>query len=61
MECGHPLAPDEIAIYRRMVNRGAERFLCMDCLARHFRCPRALIEEKIEHFRRIGCTLFAPK
>ncbi len=58
--CGQTLSADEIAIYRRMVNRGAETFLCIPCLAEHFQVSEALIFEKIEHFRAMGCTLFAP-
>lgn len=58
--CGHELLPDEIAVYRKLVNRGATQFCCIDCLAAHFHCPRALIEQKIEEFRAMGCMLFAP-
>lgn len=58
--CGQVLSADEIAIYRRMVNRGADAFLCIPCLAKHFHVPESLIFEKIEHFRAMGCTLFAP-
>lgn len=58
--CGHVLSTDEIAIYRRMVNRGADAFLCIPCLAEHFHVPASLIFEKIEHFRAMGCTLFPP-
>ena len=56
--CGKRLTHDEAAVYRRLVNRGAGEFLCMDCLAAHFRCPRTLIEEKIAYFKSTGCTLF---
>ena len=61
MECGRELTADEIAIYKRMVNRGAENFLCVSCLARHYKIPEELIYEKIEHFRAMGCALFPPK
>ena len=58
--CGRVLSPDEEAIYKRLVNRGATEFLCKACLAAHLGCPPARIEEKIRHFRAMGCTLFAP-
>lgn len=58
MQCGKTLTRDETAIYRRLINRGAQEYLCIDCLASHFKCPRAMIEQKIEHFKSIGCTLF---
>ena len=38
--CGAPLGGDDIAIYRKLVYRGAEDFLCIACLADYFRCPR---------------------
>lgn len=58
MECGKPLARDEIAIYRKLVNRGATRFSCISCLARHFRVSEELIRQKIVECRQRGCTLF---
>ena len=40
--CGAPLHDDDIAIYRKLVYRGAEDFLCIQCLADYFKCPRKL-------------------
>ena len=59
-QCGRGLTGDEVGIYKRMVNRGATEFLCKACLAAHFGCTVAQIDEKIEHFRAMGCALFAP-
>ena len=36
--CGAPLHDDDIAIYRKLVYRGAEDFLCIQCLADYFKC-----------------------
>ena len=58
--CQRPLVNDEIAIYKRMVNRGATEFLCMTCMAKYFNVSEELVKEKIEHFRKMGCTLFEP-
>ena len=57
-QCGRVLRRDEIGLYRRLVNRGAEEFLCIDCLSARIGCPKELLHEKIEHFKSIGCTLF---
>ncbi|EKQ56610.1 MULTISPECIES: hypothetical protein [unclassified Clostridium] len=57
-ECNKILETDEVAIYRRLVQRGATEYLCIDCLSKHFKCSRDLIIERIIHFREIGCTLF---
>lgn len=59
-KCGKAeLSGDELAIYRKLVNKGATEFLCLDCLAEYFRCPRSDIEERIRYYRESGtCTLF---
>lgn len=59
--CGKELEKDEIAIYKRMVNRGATEYLCIGCMAAYFNVGEDLIREKIEHFRKMGCTLFDPQ
>ena len=45
--CGAPLHDDDIAIYRKLVYRGAEDFLCIQCLADYFKCPKEEIEKRI--------------
>lgn len=60
LRCGRRLTGDDIGAHRKLVNRGATEFLCIPCLAAHFRVPEALIREKIEYFRRMGCLLFSP-
>ncbi len=58
MQCGRHLTPDEIGLYKKMVNRGAKRFLCIDCLAAYYGTTVAAMEERIAHFRATGCSLF---
>lgn len=59
MNCEKELLSDEIAIYKKLVNRGAEKYLCIDCLAEYFKCSRKAIEDKIDYYRKSGeCTLF---
>ena len=59
MNCDKELLSDEIAIYKKLVNRGAERYLCIYCLAEYFKCSRKAIEDKIDYYRKSGeCTLF---
>lgn len=57
-KCGNPLKSDEIAIYRKMILRCADEFLCIDCLAEYLGVSRGAIEERIEFFRKSGCALF---
>ena len=57
-QCGRQLTVDEIAVYRKMVNREADKFLCKTCLAAYFEVGEDKIDKKIEQFKRIGCLLF---
>lgn len=58
MQCGRKLTNDEIGAHKKLVNRGAQSFLCKTCLAQKFRISEALIDEKIRQFREMGCSLF---
>lgn len=59
MQCEKRLTSDEVAIYRRLIYRDAEEYLCKACLAEKMKTTEAEIERKIEHFKSIGCTLFS--
>ena len=56
--CGRPLTHDEVAVTKKLINRGATEFMCIDCLAAHFEVRPEDIEERIRHFKQMGCTLF---
>ena len=58
VRCGAILEKDDIAITRKMVNRGAESFYCVSCLADHFELTVDILREKIREFKAMGCTLF---
>lgn len=58
-QCGRSLTGDEIAVYRKLVNREADCFLCKTCLADYFEVSEEKIDEKIRQFKRIGCLLFS--
>lgn len=58
-ECNKKLERDEIAIYLRLVNRGAKDYLCIPCLAKYFKCTEEDICSRIVSLRAMGCTLFA--
>ena len=58
VECARPLEHDEIALTRKLINRGASEFMCLTCLAKRFNVSEDLLKEKIVHFKNQGCTLF---
>ena len=58
-KCGKILNPDEIAMTKKLNNRGTTIYYCTDCLANAFGVKREDIEAKIQYFKDIGCTLFS--
>ena len=58
VSCGRPLVPDEIALTRKLINRGADCFWCLTCLSGHFELPEEILVKKIRQYREMGCTLF---
>ena len=58
IRCGAVLGKDDVALTRKMVNRGAEKFYCISCLADHFELTEEVLLEKIREFKAMGCTLF---
>ncbi len=59
MKCGAALSQDEMALHRKLVNRGAETFFCKKCLSAYFEIPLERLDELIEYYRSTGCQLFA--
>ena len=57
-ECGRELKNLDIALYKKMINRGAVRCMCIDCLAEYIGVTRDDLLMKAEQFKRQGCTLF---
>jgi len=53
-----PLTRDAFALSRKMINRALQEGYCLPCLARHFQLPEDLLLQKIEEFKKMGCTLF---
>ena len=59
--CGRPVTRDEIAVTKKLINRGTAKYYCVSCLAKNFEVKPEDIEERIRYFRQTGCTLFAPE
>jgi hypothetical protein len=58
VQCQKELTGDEIAIYRRLIYRDAEEYMCKECLAKYLGVPTEVIDARIAYFKKIGCTLF---
>jgi uncharacterized protein YlaI len=58
IQCKKELAFNEIGANKKFINRGIAVFLCKECLAKKLDITPALIDHKIEEFKKQGCTLF---
>ncbi len=58
LECGKELKNLDVALHKKMVNRGSVRYMCIDCLAKYIGVTRDDLLMKAEQFKRQGCTLF---
>jgi len=52
------LSKDEIGINKKIIHRQIERMMCLTCMAAYFETTEDELKEKIEEFRRQGCSLF---
>lgn len=59
VNCGKPLSVNAIGLHKRLINRGAEEYMCKACLAKHFNVSAELLDEKIKMYIMQGCTLFS--
>lgn len=58
--CGKELGGFDIGATKKLVNRCATEYLCIPCLAEHFKVTEDYIWEKIRFFQKNGCVLFPP-
>ena len=57
--CGkHPLSKDEIGLVKKLIDKKAKQFYCLQCLAEYFEVTEDELLAKIEEFKEEGCTLF---
>ena len=57
--CGkESLSKNEIGLTRKLLNKNADKFYCLDCLADYLEVDTEFLLDKIEEFKEQGCTLF---
>jgi len=57
--CGKtPLSKNEIGLTKKLIDKRAISFYCIDCLAEYLEVTTEELEAKIEEFRAEGCILF---
>lgn len=58
MICKRELTSDETGLHKKLFNRGASQFMCINCSSEYLEVPKELLQSKIEQFKEMGCTLF---
>lgn len=58
IKCHSELTNNDIGLHKKLVNRGAKEYMCINCLSLYFKIPVFTLEKKIEEFKKMGCTLF---
>lgn len=59
-KCNKALCADEIALFRKIFNRAATSFWCLDCQAKYVDSTREKLQKVIDYYHETGiCTLFA--
>jgi len=57
--CGKEnLSKNEIGLTKKLLDKNARRFYCIDCLAEYLEIDAEFLFAKIEEFKEKGCTLF---
>ena len=58
MKCEAILSHNEMALHKKFINRSATEFMCINCMAQHFKVSPQVLKDKIEDFKNQGCALF---
>ena len=58
IKCGAGLCQLDKALHRKLINRGAQEFMCKACLAAYFQTTTGQLDELAEYYKSVGCTLF---
>lgn len=57
--CGKEnLSKNEIGLTKKLLDRNAKRFYCLNCLAEYLEVDAEFLLERVEEFKSQGCTLF---
>jgi len=52
------LSKDEIGLNKKLIHRQITRMMCLTCMAAYFETTEEELKEKVDEFKRQGCTLF---
>lgn len=58
IKCGKKLKNLDVALHKKMINRGATSWMCIECLSDYIGVSTDELKKKAEYFKKQGCTLF---
>ena len=58
IKCGGTLKRVDIGLHKKMINRGATEYMCIDCLSEYIGVSKEELLRKAEYFKKMGCVLF---
>lgn len=58
LACHAAVSKDEMALTKKLINRGTTKYYCISCLAKAFEVTEQDLQKKIQYYKEIGCTLF---
>lgn len=58
LKCEKVLEKDIVALNKKLLGRIIVNFFCLKCLADYLELPEELLKNKINDFKRQGCSLF---
>lgn len=56
--CGKELSNNEIGLTKKLIDKKADKFYCLSCLAEYLEVTEEELLAKVEEFKEEGCTLF---
>ena len=61
IRCEETLTADDIALFRKLICREAEEYMCIGCLAKDLDFPRKKLDDLVDFFHRTGVCCLFPK
>ena len=58
MICSSLVEKDAIGLYKKIIEKKAKKFMCLECLANHLDTTTDDLLEKVADFKTAGCKLF---
>lgn len=56
--CKREVSKTEIGLTKKLLGKNTTNFLCLKCLSSYFNVDENLLKEKVEQFKKSGCSLF---